>query len=53
MLVSPPPYNKPPQRGIVLHYGRVMDAADLPCVVYNVPGRTACNILPETVETLA
>ena len=53
VLVSPPPYNKPPQRGIVAHYRKVMDAADLPCIVYNVPGRTACNILPETVETLA
>ncbi|HET7228436.1 MAG TPA: 4-hydroxy-tetrahydrodipicolinate synthase [Longimicrobium sp.] len=53
ILVSPPPYNKPPQRGIVEHFRRVIDAADLPCIVYNVPGRTACNILPETVETLA
>jgi len=53
ILVSPPPYNKPPQRGIIEHYRRVIDAADLPCIVYNVPGRTACNILPETVETLA
>jgi 4-hydroxy-tetrahydrodipicolinate synthase len=53
VLVSPPPYNKPPQRGIVAHYRRVMDAADLPCIVYNVPGRTACNILPETVEAIA
>ncbi len=53
VLVSPPPYNKPPQRGIIEHFRRVIDAADLPCIVYNVPGRTACNILPETVETLA
>jgi 4-hydroxy-tetrahydrodipicolinate synthase len=53
ILVSPPPYNKPPQRGIVEHFRRVMDAADLPCIVYNVPGRTACNILPETVEAMA
>jgi 4-hydroxy-tetrahydrodipicolinate synthase len=53
LLLAPPPYNKPPQRGIVAHYRRVMDAADLPTVVYNVPGRTACNILPETMETLA
>ena len=53
VLVSPPPYNKPPQRGIVAHYRRVMDAADLPCIVYNVPGRTACNITPETVVELA
>jgi 4-hydroxy-tetrahydrodipicolinate synthase len=53
LLLSPPPYNKPTQGGIVAHYRRVMDAADLPTVVYNVPGRTACNILPATVETLA
>ncbi|HYJ78063.1 MAG TPA: 4-hydroxy-tetrahydrodipicolinate synthase [Longimicrobiaceae bacterium] len=53
VLVSPPPYNKPPQRGIIAHYLRVMDAGGLPCIVYNVPGRTACNILPETVEALA
>jgi 4-hydroxy-tetrahydrodipicolinate synthase len=53
LLLSPPPYNKPTQQGIVAHFRRVMDAADLPTVVYNVPGRTACNILPATVETLA
>jgi 4-hydroxy-tetrahydrodipicolinate synthase len=51
--VAPPPYNKPPQRGIVAHYRHVMDAGDLPTIVYNVPGRTACNILPATVEELA
>lgn len=53
LLLSPPPYNKPTQAGIVAHYRAVMDAGELPTVVYNVPGRTACNILPETVETLA
>ncbi|MET0398776.1 MAG: 4-hydroxy-tetrahydrodipicolinate synthase [Longimicrobiaceae bacterium] len=53
ILVSPPPYNKPPQRGIVAHFRAVMDAGDLPTIVYNVPGRTACNILPETVEEMA
>lgn len=53
LLLSPPPYNKPTQQGIVAHYRAVMDAADLPTIVYNVPGRTACNILPATVETLA
>jgi 4-hydroxy-tetrahydrodipicolinate synthase len=53
LLVAPPPYNKPPQRGIVAHYRAVMDAGDLPTIIYNVPGRTACNILPETVEQMA
>lgn len=53
ILLSPPPYNKPSQRGIVAHYRAVLDAADLPMIVYNVPGRTACNILPETVEQIA
>jgi len=53
ILVSPPPYNKPPQRGIVAHFRAVIDAADLPCVVYNVPGRTACNIDTRTQLRLA
>lgn len=53
LLLAPPPYNKPPQRGIVAHFRRVMDAADRPTIVYNVPGRTACNILPATVAELA
>ncbi len=53
LLVAPPPYNKPTQQGIVLHVRAVMDAGDLPTIVYNVPGRTACNVLPATVETLA
>lgn len=53
ILLSPPPYNKPDQRGIIAHFRAVLDAADLPLIVYNVPGRTACNILPATVEALA
>ena len=53
LLLAPPPYNKPSQAGIVAHYRAVLDAADLPLIVYNVPGRTACNILPATVEEIA
>ncbi len=53
LLLSPPPYNKPSQRGILAHFRAVLDAADLPLVAYNVPGRTACNILPQTLEELA
>jgi 4-hydroxy-tetrahydrodipicolinate synthase len=52
ILVSAPPYNKPPQRGLVLHYRKVMAAADLPTIIYNVPGRTSVNLLPATVEEL-
>ena len=52
MLISPY-YNKPQQHGLVAHYGAVARAVDLPLVLYNVPGRTAVNILPATVRTLA
>jgi len=53
VLVSAPPYNKPPQRGLVAHFRAVLEAADLPLIVYNVPGRAAVNILPKTVAELA
>jgi 4-hydroxy-tetrahydrodipicolinate synthase len=53
LLLAPPPYNKPTQKGLVEHFRVVMYAADLPTVLYNVPGRTACNLLPETAETVA
>jgi 4-hydroxy-tetrahydrodipicolinate synthase len=53
VLLSAPPYNKPPQRGLVQHFRRVIDAAALPAVIYNVPGRAAVNILPETIMELA
>jgi 4-hydroxy-tetrahydrodipicolinate synthase len=53
ILISAPPYNKPTQKGLVAHYRAVMDAADLPAVIYNVPGRTSVNILPATVEEMA
>ena len=53
LLVAQPPYNKPPQRGLIAHFRAVMDAGDLPTVVYNIPGRAAVNILPETIEEMA
>ena len=53
ILLSAPPYNKPPQRGLLAHFRAVMNAGDLPTILYNVPGRTAVGIAPETVEELA
>lgn len=52
-LVVTPYYNKPTQEGLYLHYKTVAEAARLPIVIYNVPGRTCGNILPVTVERLA
>ena len=53
LLIAPPPYNKPTQQGMIAHFRAVMDAADLPAILYNVPGRTACNLLPATAAELA
>ncbi len=48
-----PYYNKPTQEGYFRHFGAVAEACDLPQVVYNIPGRTGSNILPETIARLA
>lgn len=53
LLHASPAYSKPPQRGIEAHVHAVMDAVDLPIVLYNVPGRTASNVEPETTLRLA
>lgn len=53
LLLSAPPYNKPPQRGIIEHFRAAMSAGELPAVLYNVPGRTAVGLDPETVAELA
>ena len=52
-LIVTPYYDKPPQNGLYQHYKTVAETVDLPIILYNVPGRTACDILPETVERLA
>jgi 4-hydroxy-tetrahydrodipicolinate synthase len=52
-LLVTPYYNKPTQEGLYLHYKAVAEAADIPQILYNVPGRTACDMLPETVGRLA
>lgn len=51
-LLITPYYNKPTQRGLVEHFKAIAAEVDLPFIVYNVPGRTACNVLPRTMATL-
>jgi 4-hydroxy-tetrahydrodipicolinate synthase len=48
-----PYYNKPTQHGLYEHYKKISDHTDIPLILYNVPSRTACDMLPETVERLA
>lgn len=52
-LLVTPYYNKPSQRGLIAHYEKVAASVAIPQILYNVPGRTACDMLPDTVATLA
>lgn len=52
-LLVTPYYNKPPQEGLYRHYRRIAETVDLPLILYNVPGRTGCDMLPATVRRLA
>jgi 4-hydroxy-tetrahydrodipicolinate synthase len=53
MLLVTPYYNKPTQDGLYRHFKAILDEVPLPSIVYNVPGRTGCDMLPETVARLA
>jgi 4-hydroxy-tetrahydrodipicolinate synthase len=53
LLIVGPYYNKPPQRGLIAHYTRIADTVNMPIIVYNVPGRTGSNLLPESMAILA
>ena len=48
-----PYYNKPPQSGLTQHFTAIAEATELPMMIYNIPGRTGVNILPETIIALA
>ena len=52
-LLVTPYYNKPTQEGLYLHHKKIAEEVPVPQILYNVPGRTACDMLPETVARLA
>lgn len=53
LLLVTPYYNKATQKGLIRHFTTVADSVKLPVMLYNVPGRTGCNILPETAVAMA
>ncbi|WP_116106815.1 4-hydroxy-tetrahydrodipicolinate synthase [Lewinella sp. IMCC34191] len=53
IMSSSPAYSKPPQEGIYQHFMQVAEVAPRPLIIYNVPGRTSSNVLPETILRLA
>lgn len=53
VLLVTPYYNRPTQQGLYLHFKTIAEAVDIPQILYNVPSRTACDLLPETVGRLA
>lgn len=53
LLLVTPYYNKATQNGLIASFTAIADAVNIPCILYNVPSRTGCNLLPETVAKLA
>ena len=53
MLLVTPYYNKATQSGLITSFAKIADASTRPCILYNVPGRTGCNLLPSSVLALA
>lgn len=53
VLITTPYYNKPTQLGLYKHYEAINNAVNIPQILYNVPGRTACDLLPETTIKLS
>ena len=52
-LLVTPYYNKPNQKGLIAHYEKIADSSQIKQILYNVPSRTACDLLPESVEILS
>ena len=53
VLLVTPYYNKPNQRGLIAHYEAIANSVDIPQILYNVPSRTACDLLPASVQVLS